>query len=430
MRRLLLLSILAYALFILGLASLNGEIIVLSIPLVIHLGAALLFGPESLRLQVNRTLSADRVSQGTPVIIRISVTNLGTHLEEVLLEDIVPDTLEVIEGDTSLLTELSPGHTLELEYTVCGKRGRHVFQDLKVRASDRMGFFHRKTILHAPAHLVILPGITWLRRVSIRPLQTRGYAGPVPARLGGSGVDFFGVREYQLSDPVRWINWRVSARHPQVLFTNEYEQERIADVGLILDARRRSEVRIRDHSLFEHAVLATASLAVAFLNDGNRVGLLIYGKLLDWTFPGYGKVQRERILQALARAEPGESLVFDKLDYLPTRYFPARSQIVLVSPLWEDDLPILIRLKARGYQILVISQDPVTFESRAFESDPNVGLATRIASLERTLMIRKAHQVGIQIVNWQVDQPFDHAIHASLGRLPPWFRAVGLGQRA
>ena len=186
---------------------------------------------------------------------------------------------------------------------------------------------------------------------------------------------------------------------------------------------------VNDQSLFEHAVHATASLANVFLNDGNRVGLLVYGGFLDWIFPGYGKMQRERILQALARAEPGESMIFDKLDYIPTRFFPARSQIVLISPLWEEDLPILIRLRARGYQLLVISQDPVSFETKALGSDPLASLATRIARLERTLLIRKAHQIGIQIVNWQVDQPFDHAVHATLGRIPLWFRAVGLGLR-
>lgn len=228
---------------------------------------------------------------------------------------------------------------------------------------------------------------------------------------------------------MRWINWRLSARHPHALFTNEFEQERIADVGLILDARQRSEVRVNGQSLFDHAVHATTSLANVFLNDGNRVGLLVYGGFLDWIFPGYGKMQRARILQALARAEPGESMIFDKLEYIPTRFFPARSQIVLISPLWKEDLLILIRLRARGYQLLVISQDPVSFEAQALGSDPLASLATRIARLERTLLMRKARQIGIQIVNWQVDQSFDHAVRAKLGRIPLWFRAVGLGLR-
>ncbi|MCL7455525.1 MAG: DUF58 domain-containing protein [Anaerolineae bacterium] len=41
-----------------------------------------------------------------------------------------------------------------------------------------------------------------------------------PARAGPAPI--FGVREYQAGDPRRWINWRVSARHPRSLFTNEF----------------------------------------------------------------------------------------------------------------------------------------------------------------------------------------------------------------
>jgi len=33
-------------------------------------------------------------------------------------------------------------------------------------------------------------------------------------------------------------------------------------------------------------------------------------------------------------------------------------------------------------------------------------------------------------VDWQVDRPFDQTIHASLGRVPHWFRAVGLGAQS
>ena len=250
---------------------------------------------------------------------------------------------------------------------------------MRITAGDRFGLFRRQASVSAPAELFVLPQPRPLKRVAIRPLRTRGYAGPVPARVGGSGIDFFGVREYQLGDPRRWINWRVSARHPRSLFSNEFEQERIADVGLILDARSRSDVMIGEQSLFEQGIQAAASLAEAFLSDGNRVGLLIYGRVLDWTFPGYGKVQRERILRALARARTGESQVFDNLSYLPTRFFPAQSQVVLVSPLWPDDLAMLIRLRARGYQVLVVRPDLIELESQSLGSEPEVALAARIA---------------------------------------------------
>ena len=426
-RRLLLLVVLVYALFLWGLGTLNGALLALAVPLIVWLGAALLWGIPKPHLRISRSLSTSRAPKGTPVSVKLSVANEGPLVEEILIEDMLPHGIELVAGESRALASLGPGEVVDLEYTVAGKqRGVFVFRGIEVTTSDHLGIFRRRTTLPAPTQLTVAPETLKLRRLAIRPLRTRATAGPIPARQGGSGVDFFGIREYQPGDPLRWINWRVSARHRHRLFTNEFEQERVADVGLILDARGRSDVRGPEGTLFEHAVAATASLASSFLNDGNRVGLLVYGGFLDWTFPGYGKLQRKRIMEALARAETGESMVFESFDYLPTRFFPAKSQIVLVSPLCAGDPSMLIRLRARGYQVLVVSPDPVSFEARTLSAQPDVELAARIARLERALLLRKLRRAGIQVVDWQVERPFDRVVHASLDRTPQWFRAVGV----
>ncbi len=115
----------------------------------------------------------------------------------------------------------------------------------------------------APGQLMVVPEVIKLRRITIRPRRTRIYAGTIPACQGGSGVEFFGVREYQPGDSTRWINGRATARHPEALFVNEFEQERVTDVGIILDARRQSDVHTAHGALFEHAVQAAAALADA-----------------------------------------------------------------------------------------------------------------------------------------------------------------------
>jgi uncharacterized protein (DUF58 family) len=426
MRRVLLLSSLAYALLFLGLGTLNGGMLALAIPLVVLLGAAFLWRPETPQLRIVRSLSVESVLPGTPVVVTLSVVNEGAPLEDVTIEDGVPSALEVIDGEASALSSLPTGGEIEIAYTVRGKRGAFEFRDVRVAACEHLGVFRQRATVPVPGRLLVLPEALGMRQVVIRPLRTRAYAGCVPARRGGAGIAFHGVREYQPGDPLRWINWRVSARHRHQVFTTEFEQERVADVGLILDARQRSDVRGSGGVLFEHAVAATASLALAFLDDGNRVGLLVYGGLLNWTFPGYGKLQRRRILEALARAETGESMIFESFDYLPTRFFPAKSQLVLVSSLCDSDPPMLVQLRARGYQLLVISPDPVSFEARMLSAQPDVELAARIALLERTLLLRKLRRAGIQVVDWQVDQPFDRVVHASLDRTPQWLRAVGV----
>jgi uncharacterized protein (DUF58 family) len=424
--RRLLLSVLVFVFLLLGLATLDGRLMALTIPLVVYLVVAMLYGPGEPSFDVTRLLSEDRVYEGTPVSIALQITNTGARLGEVFIEDLVPDALEIVDGESRVFASLAPGESIQLDYGITGTRGHFELDAVQVTVGERLGLFQRRTILPADGHLSILPKAWTLKRVAIRPLRTRGYAGPVPARRSGPGIDFYGVREYQLGDPRRWINWRVSARHTQALFTNEFERERIADVGLILDARLRMDVHVDGDSLFEHSVRATASLAEAFLRDGNRVGLLVYGEYLDWTLPGYGKIQRERILQSLARAEPGASQVFDKLHYLPVRLFPAQSQLVVVSALCRDDLSMLLRLRARGYQVLIVRPDPIGFEVRALEPGPEVELAARFAYVERKLLLLKLRRAGIQVVDWRVDKPFDQTIHGSLGRVPQWFRAVGL----
>lgn len=418
MKRLLLITGVVYALVLIGLGALRGGELALAIPFIIYLAAGLLFGPDSIQLTIRRNLSADRISQDQPVEVRLTITNIGSRLEEVLLADVISRPVEVIDGSTQLLASLPPGMTVEIAYTFKARRGAYRFEGVRATASDYLGLFRRQTLVAAPARLLVTPYVFRLRRLPIRPRRTRVYSGFIPARQGGPGVEFFGVREYQPGDPLRWINWRTSARYADTYFTTEFQQERVADVGIILDARTRSDIRSPRGSLFEYAAQAAATLAEAFLNDGNRVGLLIYGSFLDWTYPGYGKTQRERILQALARVEPGESMIFEKLDLMPSRLFPPQSQLVLISPLQKDDLPHVIRLRARGYPILLISPDPIPLEVEALNPGSSVALAARIARLERMAAIRHLRQAGVQVLDWNLDTPFDQAVHTALSQPP------------
>ncbi len=413
------LAALIYALLLLGLLTLDADYLILAFPLLIYLTAGLAFGPRKLDLVAERTLSDERAPQDTPVEVSLAIHNHGPDLEHVHLEDRLPPGLEVQSGESAYLGPLAAGGSVNVAYTVSASRGYFPFESVRVEASDHFGILQLEESLPATGRLFLLPAALRLRRLPLRPLRTSGFAGPIPSRRGGPGLDFHGIRDYQPGDPLRWVHWRGIARHPDRFFTKEFEQERTTEVGLILDARQRSNLRAGKQQLFEHSVRAATSLAETLLKQGNRVGLLLYGKVLDWTFPGYGKIQRERILQSLARATPGESMAFEQLDNLPVRYFPARSQLVLVSPLHRDDVPWLVGLKARGYELLVISPDPVHFEYGALRAAANVQLAARIASLERSMVLDRLRRAGIQLMEWKVSVPFEHAARSALHRSPP-----------
>ena len=277
---------LIFALLLFGLAALNGNVIALAVPFVTYLGWSMLRRPERIRLAATRSLSLDRVSNGRPVDVTVTVRNEGESVVEARIDDPIAPGLELVEGTTSAIATLGPGGQVAFRYTVRGQRGEHRFRDILVDVADSAGLFHTELALDARATLVVVPTAQRLRRIAIRPPRTRGFAGPIPARVGGSGIDFFGLREYQVGDRLRRINWRASARHEQELFTNDLEQERLADVGIIVDARDETNTRTPNGSLFEHSVAAAATLADTFLSEGNRVGMVIYGSAIVNVFPG------------------------------------------------------------------------------------------------------------------------------------------------
>ena len=92
----------------------------------------------------------------------------------------------------------------------------------------------------------------------------------------------------------------------------------------------------------------------------------------------------------------------------------------------EDDLRALIRLRAQGYDVLVVSPDPVKFElSYLPASSPDVELAGRVLQMERLVLLQRLQRANIHVIDWDVKEPFDLVVKRRLGRTPVWLRRLG-----
>jgi uncharacterized protein (DUF58 family) len=406
------LSVLFAGMVIVGLFTMNSTLIALSIPLNIYLVVAVLLAPGKQKLKASRTLSTDRITQGMDVTVHIQVTNENTRIEELHLSELRAFSAQDLEGRISEHTALAPGETVEYEYSLQGWRGEYRFEGLLAQINEPFGLFEIQEQLPAAGKVLVYPEVSNLKAFPIRPPHTKGFSGPIPSRKSGTGMDFFGIRQYQLGDSLRHVNWQKSAQHSVDLFTNEYEQERIADVSLILDARPHCDISFQGRRLFEYSVEATASLAEMFLGEGHCLSLLIYSVGIVRVFPGYGKVQQERVLKALATADTGLNYAMEHLRYLPARFLPPRGQLVYISPVSSGDLERIIRFRTQGYEILVVSPNPLDFErwNEPEQEKPDFQLASRFAQIERDLIFNSLRQAGIQIVNWHIDQPLSTAL--------------------
>ena len=411
---------LLYILILLGLFTLGGSIILMGLPLLLYLAAGILFSPGEIKLEVTRTLSADYISERKPITVILRIKNIGQDISEVLLEDILPTGITLIEGQTQRRLALAKGEIIEMSYTIQAGRGKYRFEGLRTTATDSFELFQTRSVIPTQGVLLVFPTIIKLHQFAIQPMQTRGFAGPIPARRGGSGINFFGIRQYQPGDPPRRINWRVSLRRSEELFTNEFEQEAIADVGIILDAR--SQTNEVHGNIFEYSVMAAAALVEILLKQGHRVSTLSYGFGIARVYPGYGKVQQHRIMRMLAQVQPGINYALESLRHLPTRLFPASSQLIILSPLGEDDREPLIRLRAQGYNVLVIS--PRIHPGEADLTPPFGDTVYRIVRVERQLLVNRLKRAGLEVVDWNINHPLETALSTFSVRMMQHRRGV------
>lgn len=411
-KRFLFLTLLTYALFLAAALAQNGAMAVMAIPFLVYLMIGALRSPGEVRLSAQRSLSKFSAAPGEAVEVRITVENQGKELVNLRLADGWLPAMQLEEGEHVRRLALPAGARTELAYAFNASRGCYRWEGVQALASDPFGLLEVSVEAPASGEVLVFPASQRLRHIALRPRHTLHSAGPIPARRGGSGTDFWGVRQYRPGDPLRWLAWRRTARQPHLLFTKEFEQEEIADIALILDARSITVHTNGDLSLFEHAVSACASLTELFIREGNRVGLMIYGDRLPYLSPGYGKLQHTRILAELARATPGASFTLDSLKNLPVRLFPSRAVLFFISPLGENDAQVLARLRGQGYQIVLVSPDPVRFAARSIQGNSTARLAYRAARLERIALLKQIVRMGVPVVDWQVERPLTNALQA------------------
>lgn len=101
-------------------------------------------------------------------------------------------------------------------------------------------------------------------------------AGPNKTNFRGRGIDFEEVRAYQAGDDIRTIDWRVTARSGKT-YTKLFQEERERPLLLMTD--QRQAMFFGSQYCFKSAMACYLSALIAWsgINNGDRVGGLVFG---------------------------------------------------------------------------------------------------------------------------------------------------------
>ncbi len=213
-----------------------------------------------------------------------------------------------------------------------------------------------------------------LKKVRRLEITTRGmvndvFSGEYHSVFKGRGMEFSEVREYQIGDDIRNIDWNVTARygHP---FVKVFEEERELTVMLMVDASSSGEFGTFERMKGEIAVEICALLAFSAIKNNDKVGLIIFtDKVEKYVPPRKGKSHVLRVLRELLYFHPEDKNtdIASALDFF-NRVIRRRSVVFLVSDFISKDYERALRIANKKHDIVAIHiVDPREMEL------PNIG---------------------------------------------------------
>jgi uncharacterized protein (DUF58 family) len=315
---------------------------------------------------------------------------------------------ELTAGRNRALVALRPGRTARWSYQVrCAARGQPAFGTLAVRVSDRWGLrtWEKR---HVDRKLVRVYPRVWPIRSLPRPVHTQTSLGDYVSPAVGEGIEPGDIRPFAPGDRIRHVNWRASRRLGR-LYVTRRQRERNADVVLMLDTL--AEAGPAGSTTLDLAVRAAASLATAYLARKDRVGLIEYGGLIHWVKPGSGRVQYERLADALLRASVVFTYVAKDLTLVPARVLPAQALVIALTPLLDPRFATAaVDLAGRGFDLVMLVVSPVELTRAALAPSPAADLACRLWSLERRAPIDELRRRGLPVLVWSPSEPLAAAL--------------------
>lgn len=167
----------------------------------------------------------------------------------------------------------------------------------------------------------------------------------------GTGIDFADLREYQVQDDIRHIDWNVTARM-NTPYVRQYVADRDITAWFLLDLSPSMAfgplLRSKQHLATEFV----ATLARLLTRGGNRIGAILYNNRIERTIPPRGgRIQVLRLIRELQRETippPGTTTDLKVLLDAALNTLKRRSIVFLLSdffsePGWERPLTLLNR---------------------------------------------------------------------------------------
>jgi uncharacterized protein (DUF58 family) len=238
------------------------------------------------------------------------------------------------------------------------------------------------------------------------------------SRFLGSGIEYVQSRAYQYGDPVRSIDWRITARTNRV-HVKEYDTPKTVPCHLLVDTSASMTIGSTPLTKFRIALQLAGGIALAAIERVSPVGVLGVG---GRDFRVRPTLSRPRIYQWLLQLR---RVRFDEPTTLTKRLaelgasLDCRSLIVVLSDLHDDGAAQRIRLLAQAHDCVVIQlRDPAEdglpgagfVRGREAESGRPVVMRGRKLGVSNEVIAEQLRRASVDHLVLRTDRPFVPAV--------------------
>ena len=159
-----------------------------------------------------------------------------------------------------------------------------------------------------------------IRRLEIKTSKIVNdiFAGQYSSVFKGRGMEFAEVREYEVGDDIRSIDWNVSARTGKT-YIKKYIEERELTVMIMVDMSKSLAFGSIEKFKVEIAAEVAAILAFSAIKNNDKVGLLIFTDEIEkFIPPTKGRQHILRMIREILYFEPKNEMTNIRLglEYL------------------------------------------------------------------------------------------------------------------
>ncbi len=204
-----------------------------------------------------------------------------------------------------------------------------------------------------------------LKQVKQIEIKTRGivnevFSGEYHSVFKGRGMEFSEVREYQIGDDIRSIDWNVTARSNSP-YVKVFEEERELTVMLLVDMSGSLMFGSVDKTKKQIAAELTAILAFSAMKNNDKVGLILFTDRIEkFVPPRKGRSHGLRIIREILSFEPigNQTDIRGALEYF-NHTIKKKSIAFLISDFIDEGYDKILKIVGKKHDLIgMVLRDP------------------------------------------------------------------------